>query len=60
MSGDKLAERLTAKGFNVDLVDAICERAAINEHDGEKSRWKAGVDAQVQLLGRAEVIDHDI
>lgn len=60
MSGDKLRDYLLAKGYDTDLVDEVCERAAVLEHMAGKTRWKAGVDAQRMHLGKVEAHQYDI
>ena len=60
MNGDKLADYLTAKGYDQDTVDETVERAALLQFLAGKSRWKAGVDAQVQVIGKTVVNAHDI
>ena len=57
---DKLRDYLLAKGYDQDLVDEVCERAAILEHSAGKTRWKAGVDAQIDHMGKLECKQHDI
>lgn len=57
---DPLREYLTAKGYDQDTVDTVCERAAILEHSAGKTRWKAGIDAQREHLGKVEAQQHDI
>jgi hypothetical protein len=56
---DKLATYLAAKGIDHDTVDEVIERAANLELNGVE-RWKAGITAQVQILGQVEVQAHDI
>jgi len=60
VNGDKLADYLTAKGYDQDTVDETVERAALLQFLAGKSRWKAGVDAQVQVIGKTVVNAHDI
>ena len=60
MSGDKLAEYLINKGYDQDIVDVVCERAALLEHLAGKTRWKAGINAQIDHLGKVECNQHDI
>jgi len=57
---DTLFDRLVALGYDRDVAHAVCERAAIMEHDGGMSRWRAGVAAQRDVLGNAVCTDSDI
>lgn len=60
MSSDKLRDYLTAKGYDQDTVDEVCERAALLQFSADKTRWKAGIDAQRMHLGKVEAQQHDI
>ena len=57
---DTLYDRLVALGHDQDVAHAVCERAAIMEHDGGLSRWRAGVAAQREVLGNAVCTGSDI
>jgi hypothetical protein len=59
-TGDLLAEHLLAKGYPQDEVDIVVERAALLQFLAGKTRWKAGVDAQIDHLGKLECKQHDI
>lgn len=56
---DQLAVHLHKRGVSMDDIDRIVERAAMLE-SAQKSRWKAGIDAQRMVLGDAVCIEHDI
>lgn len=57
---DLLETELLARGVSQDLVDLVVERAAIVQFDAGKSRWKAGIDAQMIHLEEILVKGADI
>lgn len=57
---DQLRDNLIAKGISDDQADETVERAAVLQFDAGKSRWKAGIDAQRQVIGEVVSKEHDI